>query len=308
MKHNKKLSQVTDFDLKLFKIFKTVCECRSFTSAESILGISRSAISLHMSDLESRLGIRLCQRGRGGFELTDEGVEILDHIQVLNASIEDFKTRVNELHHRLKGEFNIGLINNLITMQSAYITHTLAELAEENPEVHINISMSTLSDIECQVIDQRLHAGAIPLVTPLASLEYFDLYDEKSSLYCGEGHALFSNSAHLTVAQLKNWQAVMPNYAITAEASDLHTLLNCTAKASDREAIAFLILTGKFLGYLPDHFAQKWLESGLMKPLLQDEMHYTTKICFISKKGKKHNMILQTFAEKLKKIVALDMR
>ncbi|MFX5486423.1 LysR family transcriptional regulator, partial [Acinetobacter baumannii] len=50
----KKLNQVTDFDIKLLKIFKTVCDCHSFTSAESILGISRSAISLHMSDLENR--------------------------------------------------------------------------------------------------------------------------------------------------------------------------------------------------------------------------------------------------------------
>ncbi|WP_154019190.1 helix-turn-helix domain-containing protein, partial [Acinetobacter baumannii] len=44
--------------MKLLKIFKPVCDCHSFTSAESILGISRSGISLHMSDLENRLGIR----------------------------------------------------------------------------------------------------------------------------------------------------------------------------------------------------------------------------------------------------------
>ena len=62
----KNLNQITDFDIKLLRIFKTVCECGSFTSAESVLGISRSAISLHMSDLENRLGLRLCQRGRAG--------------------------------------------------------------------------------------------------------------------------------------------------------------------------------------------------------------------------------------------------
>ncbi|WP_154019819.1 LysR family transcriptional regulator, partial [Acinetobacter baumannii] len=76
--------------MKLLKIFKPVCDCHSFTSAESILGISRSGISLHMSDLENRLGIRLCQRGRAGFALTDESREILEYIEVLTASIEDF--------------------------------------------------------------------------------------------------------------------------------------------------------------------------------------------------------------------------
>ncbi|MCH7314543.1 LysR family transcriptional regulator [Acinetobacter sp. ANC 3882] len=296
----KKLNQVTDFDIKLLKIFKTVCDCHSFSSAESILGISRSAISLHMSDLENRLGIRLCQRGRAGFALTDEGREILEYIEVLSASIEDFRAKINQMHNQLKGEFNIGIINNLVTMPSAYITNTLAVLAEENKEVVINISMSTLSDIECRVLDNRLHAGAIPLVTPLSGLNYFDLYREKSFLYCGKNHPLFQHLGEINTADLKNWQAVLPNYAITAEATQLHQLLDCSATATDREGIAFLILTGKFLGFLPDHYAKKWAEDGLMQPILQDVMHYSTPICLITHKGKNYNMILKTFMNILK--------
>ncbi|OLV63530.1 LysR family transcriptional regulator, partial [Acinetobacter baumannii] len=255
---------VTDFDIKLLKIFKTVCDCHSFTSAESILGISRSAISLHMSDLENRLGIRLCQRGRAGFALTDEGREILEYIEVLTAAIEDFRSKVNQMHNRLKGEFNIGIINNLVTMPRGYITNTLTQLAEEHAEVIINISMSTLSDIECRVLDNRLHAGVIPLVTPLSGLEYFDLYSESSFLYCGKNHPLFSQCSNMNLDELKTWQAVLPNYAITPEAAKLHQLLDCKATASDREGIAFLILTGKFLGFLPDHYAKKWVEDGFM--------------------------------------------
>lgn len=299
----KKLNQVTDFDLKLLKIFKTVCDCHSFTSAESILGISRSAISLHMSDLENRLGVRLCQRGRAGFALTDEGREILEYIEVLTASIEDFRSKINQMHHHLKGEFNIGIINNLVTMQRAYITNTLAQLAEENTEVIINISMSTVSDIECRVLDHRLHAGAIPLVTPLSSLEYFELYSEKSFLYCGKNHPLFNHLQILNSEDLKNWKAVLPNYAITPEAAKLHQLLDCSATASDREGIAFLILTGKFLGFLPDHYAKKWVEDQIMQPILQNKIYYSTPICLITHKGKNQNIILKTFMEMLKKKV-----
>lgn len=64
------LGQMSDYDIRLVRIFKTVVECGGFTAAETTLGISRSAISQHMSDLESRLGFSLCQRGRGGFSLT----------------------------------------------------------------------------------------------------------------------------------------------------------------------------------------------------------------------------------------------
>ncbi|WP_336034600.1 LysR family transcriptional regulator [Acinetobacter bereziniae] len=299
----KKLNQVTDFDIKLLKIFKTVCDCHSFTAAESILGISRSAISLHMSDLENRLGIRLCQRGRAGFALTDEGREVLQYIEMLTASIEDFRAKINQMHNQLKGEFNIGIINNLVTMQSAYITKSLAQLAEENSEVVINISMSTLSDIECRVLDNRLHAGAIPLVSPLSGLDYFHLYQENSFLYCGENHPLFNHTGKINPKDLKQWNTVLPNYAISPEAMKLHQLLNCSATASDREGIAFLILTGKFIGFLPDHYARKWVVDGFMKPIMQNIMHYSTPICLITHKGKNVNIILKTFMDILKRIV-----
>lgn len=61
------LAQVSDFDIRLLRIFRSVVESGGFSAAETVLGIGRSAISQQMSDLEQRLGLRLCQRGRAGF-------------------------------------------------------------------------------------------------------------------------------------------------------------------------------------------------------------------------------------------------
>ncbi|SPL69063.1 LysR family transcriptional regulator [Acinetobacter stercoris] len=299
----KKLNQVTDFDIKLLKIFKTVSETGSFTAAESLLGISRSAISLHMSDLEKRLGVRLCQRGRAGFSLTHEGQEILNYTDTLIASIEDFRLKVNQIHKKLKGDLNIGIINNLVTMPKSYITHTLKQLTQESSEVQVNISMSTLADIECKVMDGRLHLGAIPLVTPLSGLDYFDLYAEQSFLYCGKDHPLFEKELELSHSDLHEWNAVMPSYTLSPKALQLYQNLNCTATASDREGIAFLILTGNFIGFLPDHYAKKWVENSDMKPLFIESFHYDTRICLVTSKGKKRNMIVESFFEKITDII-----
>ena len=296
----RQLQQITDSDIKLLKIFKTVCECGGFTAAESLLGISRSAISLHMSDLESRVGLRLCQRGRAGFALTNEGKEILKHTEMLLASIEDFRVQVNQIHKKLKGEFNIGIINNLVTMPSSYITNSLKQLNQEHNEVKVNISLSTLNDIECRVMDGRLHIGAIPYIAPLSGLEYLELYEEKSSLYCGNNHPLFQNSLDLEEHDLLHWTAIMPSHVMTAEAIQLHKLLKCTATASDREGVAFLILTGNYLGFLPDHYAQKWVVEGRMKKLLPEKVSYSTPICAITKKSNSKNMILKYFINKLR--------
>ena len=65
--------QVHDVDLRLLRVFVAIVECGGLSAAESRLNIGRSTISAHLSDLEVRLGIKLCKRGRSGFELTETG-------------------------------------------------------------------------------------------------------------------------------------------------------------------------------------------------------------------------------------------
>ena len=164
------LAQVSDFDLRLLRVFKAVAEAGSFAGAESALGITRSAISLHMADLEQRLGMRLCQRGRAGFALTDQGREVLRSAESLLAAVEDFRTGVNQLHQTLRGDLNIGLMNNLVTLPRMRITAALQAIRQRSDAVRIHLSMSPPGEVERGVLDGRLHAGAVPLITPLSGL------------------------------------------------------------------------------------------------------------------------------------------
>ncbi|WP_028291951.1 LysR family transcriptional regulator [Oceanobacter kriegii] len=295
MKTKQVLGQVTDFDLKLIRLFKTVSESGGFSAAESVLGISRSAISIHMSDLEKRLGMRLCQRGRGGFSLTDEGAQVLQATEAMLMAIEDFRSEVNEINSELRGELNIGLMNSLVTQPQMRITNALKALKNQGPGVSINISMSTPSEIERGVIDGRLHIGVVPMNTQVSGLEYDLLYEEKSNLYCSAEHPFFEHSDAIERDQLHTVDAVIPSYRMTAEAIGLHQLLRCGATASDREGLAFLVLTGKYLGFLPDHFADKWVNSGQMRKINPDELFFHTRLATITRKGRRPNLILETF-------------
>ncbi|OTA20132.1 transcriptional regulator [Xenorhabdus beddingii] len=293
------LRQVTDFDLKLLRIFKVVVECGSFSAAEGSLGMTRSAISLHMSDLEKRLGMRLCQRGRAGFSLTDEGREILCASETMMASIEEFRQHVNQMHKQLRGEFNIGIINNLVTQPMMRITNALEHLRSASSHIQINISMSTPTEIERGVLDGRLQVGALPLIMPLSGLNYAPLYNERAYLYCSHKHMLFSAADNFDYRRLNQLDAVIPSYRISTEAMNHHAMLNSAATASDREGIAFLILTGQFVGFLPDHYAYFWVEKGLMKALAPEQIYYDSKISIVTRKGKRNNSILELFLDEL---------
>ena len=65
--------QLETVDLRLLRLFMTIVEAGGFSAAQSELNLSLSTISTHFADLETRLGLRLCRRGRSGFQLTPEG-------------------------------------------------------------------------------------------------------------------------------------------------------------------------------------------------------------------------------------------
>lgn len=75
--------QFTDFELKLLRVFRVVVVSGGFSAAEAEIGLTKSAISEHVSDLEIRLGVRLCETGHGGFALTEEGKVVYEAITQL---------------------------------------------------------------------------------------------------------------------------------------------------------------------------------------------------------------------------------
>ena len=70
------LGQLSDMDIRLLRVFKSVVECGGMAAAELELNIGISTVSRHIKDLETRLGLTLCRRGRAGFALTSEGEQI----------------------------------------------------------------------------------------------------------------------------------------------------------------------------------------------------------------------------------------
>tara|TARA_R110002020_G_scaffold6544_6_gene27779 strand:+ start:739 stop:1641 length:903 start_codon:yes stop_codon:yes gene_type:complete len=295
------LGQMSDYEIRLIRIFKTVVECGGFTAAETTLGISRSAISQHMNDLEGRLGFSLCQRGRGGFSLTEEGKEIYQAGLTLLTALETFKSDVNALHQTIKGELNIGITDNLVTLPAMHVTNALAELSAPENEVTLHIHMEPSDAVIRGVMDGHLHVGVVPAVNLPTSLEARHLYDEPSYLYCAAGHPLFTEDDDtLSCADIAQHSAISPRYPLPVEARQAHDALSLRASASDREGAAFLILTGRFIGFLPEHVAAQWVTAGKMRTLHANSQHYRIPFVLITRHDRRPNRVVDAFLRLIK--------
>lgn len=304
MKNSRNLlpAQLGDAHIRLLRIFRAVVEGGGFTAAEVTLNISRPAISQAIHELESLLMMRLCHRGRAGFSLTEQGEAVYQAALQLLASLETFRASIHAINTELSGELNIGITDNMVTVPQMLITRSLAALKRRGPNITINIRMVSPAAIEGGVIDGRLQVGVVPEIKTLPSLDYCHLYDELSLLYCSNEHPLFVIADDcITDADIVSADAVIAAYPQATAVQQLQGKLNARASSTDREGIAFLILSGEYIGFLPTHFAERWQQQGRLRPLQPQQRFFRTGFAVITRKGARPNLVLEAYREELQR-------
>ena len=294
------LGNLTDSDLRLLRVFRAVAACGGFAAAELELNINRSTISRHIKDLETRLGVTLCRRGRAGFGLTLEGTKVLAGTVKVMAAMEDFQHEVDDLHQRLTGSLAIAVFDKTASNPRCHINRAIAIFDEQAPEVHPELHVQPINAIETGVIEGRFQLGIIPTHRSSSSLDYYPLFDEQMYLYCAPGHPLHNPGREaLTPEIVRDHRYVgighhSPNMEITREL-ELHR----HATAHDQEAVAHLVLSGKYLGFLPEHYAESFVTRGLMRPVLPSVLQYVCEFSAIVRHSPTPSRVVQTLLDSL---------
>lgn len=273
--------RVGAMELKLLRVFKTVVESGGFSSAQHPLGIGLASISKQISDLEVRLGMRLCTRGRDGFELSEEGEIVYRNTLSLFRTLEDFSDRL-VASDEVVGELSLAVIDNTISDPESPMIAALNQLNNRAPRVRVSLSILSLDEIEKGLQSGRFHAAIMPnyaIENPIHRAEQFQkkmLYEEKSGLYCGQSHPVFDNACQQTIATLKPYKFVAHSYVSGEQRKRLISQFDNLSSATQVEAVAMLILSGSYIGVLPHHYAQTYVEQERMAPLLTDNPSLST--------------------------------
>ncbi|MCL4103968.1 UNVERIFIED_CONTAM: hypothetical protein GTU68_034830 [Idotea baltica] len=294
------LGSVTDNDLRLLRVFRAVVACGGFAAAELELNINRSTISRHIKDLETRLGVTLCQRGRAGFSLTSEGENVYSAAITMMGAMDDFKHEVNDILGRLTGPLSMALFDKTVTNEACRIHQAFALFDEVAPEVHPEIYVEPINAIETGVMEGRFQLGVIPSHRPSSSLAYYKLFDEQMYLYCADTHPLFSvQSGELLARSVKEYKYVGIGYHSPNMEVGRTMRQQRDATAFDQEAVAHLVLSGSYLGYLPEHYARSFVAAGRMRALLPDKLQYICEFNVIVRRSPHPNRVAQKMLEAL---------
>ena len=290
-------------DLHLLAVFMTVVQCGGFAAAQVSLNVSQSTISRQIGDLEKRLGMRLCQRGRSGFRLTDKGRVVYEASQHLSTALESFRTTVGALRGELVGDLSIAAIDNWATERGFPLADVLRDFRKRARQVHIDLHTLAPDEIERAVLEGRVNLGIGVFHQHRPGLLYEALYDDPVELYCGSGNPLFNRRPHdLDRKVLDTADLVHRAYLSERQVAPLTGDLPSTARARQIEGVAFLILSGWHIGYLPVSYAERWVESGRMRSILPEKYRLNTKLELVTRRGVVLTLVSQSFADILREI------
>ncbi len=297
------ISIISDIDLKLLRVFMTVVRSGGFSLAQTELNVSQATISIHIKSLETRLGLVLCQRGRSGFALTEDGQRVYDAAIALFNHLEDFRSLALN-HEKLSGELQIAIIDNTINHPTFKLREAFKKFGELSHNVKVTLHVAPPNRLERMVLRGEVHLGIGFFPRRMSQLDYDNAFSSRIELYCGSGHPLFNKSLQkISVEDVENAEHVQRGYVSADQTPMNHRNFNCTVTAHNVEGLAHLILSDHYLAFLPTYYADQWVSKNMMKSILPDKYAYESKYEVIRRSGAARTATEIKFFEIIKKII-----
>ncbi len=257
--------------LTAMKVFDRVVALGSLSAAARDLGMSTTAVSRLVKELEDDLGVRLLNRTTRTMSLTEAGRDYAERVRTLLAEVEELQDSTRRLDRGTRGLLRVSCSNVLAhTRITQLIPRFLAEhplvsvefnltsrhvvgIVEEGYDVAIRFEAQNDSEIVARQLGSvRNHVCASPA--------YLDRHGRPSRPEELESHScIMSNFAR----RLGSWPFV-------TDAGRLSVPVKGRVSTNSIEAAYQMTLAGFGIGYLPRLLVASALADGRLEAVLED--------------------------------------
>jgi DNA-binding transcriptional LysR family regulator len=120
------------------RVFAAVVDAKSFVHAGEVLGMSKQAISRHVAELESRLGVRLLQRTTRKLSLTDEGQVFYARCAELVGDIDDAEAEITS--RTIEGS-GLLTVNVPLSFGLLYLAPLWPQFMARHPKITLDVTL-----------------------------------------------------------------------------------------------------------------------------------------------------------------------
>lgn len=248
--------------------FTKVVASGSFSEAARALGVTRSAVSKAVMELEQNLGARLLDRTTRRVRATEAGLAYYERCIDILAHVEETEMQVSRLHDEPKGVLKINAPTSFGTLYlGALVAEFLCSYSDLKIEMTLNdrfidpieegvditIRIANLTDTS--LIARKLANAPRVLV---ASPEYLDKYGEPKTVDDLANHKCL-NYGHTTT--LQRWQ-------LTNGSRVINVPINSALCSNNGEILRHAALAGHGIALLPSFIVGPDLRKDKLRRVL----------------------------------------
>lgn len=260
-------------DLDDFYCFALVVEHGGFSAAERATDIPKSKLSRRVYNLEENLGVRLIQRSSRHFAVTDIGMNVYRHAQVMMSAAQSAHDLVDHLSEQPRGLIKVSVP---VTIAQHEMSRILPGFLKQYPEIKVQFMVTNRRvDIINEGVDVALRVR-------------FNLDDDPSLVirqFRHDEHHLFASQAYLNEFGMLKTPEDLSQHRILSmadENTDQHMILhdkhdqaikikvNPVVMGSDLALLAKLASQNCGITLLPDSISQDYIQSGELVRVLSD--------------------------------------
>lgn len=140
--------------------FGAVVDAGSFVKAADALGLSKAAVSRHVNDLETRLGVRLLHRTTRRLSLTEEGQVFHARSQELLAGVAEAEAEITSRSGAASGLLRI---NAPVTFGIRHLAPLWGVFRARHPQVTLDVTLSDrVVDLVEEGYDLAIRIATLP--------------------------------------------------------------------------------------------------------------------------------------------------
>lgn len=260
-------------DLDDFYYFALVVEHGGFSAAERATDIPKSKLSRRVYNLEEKLGVRLIQRSSRHFAVTEIGMNIYRHAQVMMNAAQAAHDLVDHLSIQPRGVIKVSLPVSIAQNEIAKI---LPEFLKLYPEIKVQLIVSNRRvDVINEGIDVALRVRSNLDEDPNLIIRKFEKIEQH--LFASQAYLnQFGNLKHpdeLTEHRILSMvDEHLDQYLILHDEQNHQrkVKVNPVVMGSDLMMLAQLARQNCGIALLPDTIAKDYIESGELTRVLPD--------------------------------------
>ena len=199
--------------LLTYQVFKTVADIGSFHKAADILGLTPSAISHTISNMESELGFSVLTRSKSGITLTNYGEHLLPYVNAVLNSDESLQQTIAEMNGLKTGKVKIGVFSSVCTN---WLPDILSSFQKKYDQIVIEVFQGTYEDVADWIKTGVVDLGFLS-VSSAKDIPIEPLYKDPLLCVLPKGAKKSGTKEYMDIEEMRNHQFVTQRESTDAD-------------------------------------------------------------------------------------------